>query len=188
MNSRKLLLASASPRRRELLSGAGFTFEVVPSHIDESPLPAELPRDHALRLACEKAAWTSAHHPGCVVLAADTIVVLDDSILAKPADPADARRMLRALSGRPHTVMTGVCVRSGGREDAWVEETRVEFRKLSDADIDAYVATGEPMDKAGAYGIQGGAAHMVLRIEGSYTNVVGLPLAQVVEHLRRMGV
>ena len=187
MTDFQILLASASPRRRELLASAGVRFQVVPANIDESPLPGELPRDHALRLACEKAAWTSTHHPGGVVVAADTIVVLEDRILAKPADPADARRMLRDLSGRAHTVMTGVCVRTGGREDAWVEETQVEFRKLTDADIDAYVATGEPMDKAGAYGIQGGAAHMVLRIEGSYTNVVGLPLAQVVEHLRRMG-
>lgn len=178
-----LILASASPRRRELLAAAGFAFDVVVSDIDERPWPREKPASYALRNASEKARAVAARHPHATVLAADTIVVLDEHILEKPADAAHAAAMLRRLSGRVHEVMTGVCVwhpSSGGfQESAEVVRTLVWFRALSDIDIADYIATGEPMDKAGAYAIQGGAARFVERIDGPYDNVVGLPLEAV---------
>jgi septum formation protein len=176
---RKIILASASPRRRELLARAGVLFEVVVPGVDEAPWPREKPASYALRNASEKARAVAARHPEAWILAADTIVVLDDQILEKPADVPHAAAMLRRLSGREHVVITGVCVRhptpGGFREVADAVRTRVRFRALSDAEIDAYVATGEPLDKAGAYAIQGGAASFVERIDGPYDNVVGLP-------------
>lgn len=178
---RPLILASASPRRRELLAAAGLRFETFIPDIDESPLPGEDPRSHAERLAREKAA--AAAESNGITIASDTVVLQDGIILGKPADAAHAREMLHRLSGCGHEVITGVCVRDASRSEVFSVVTRVEFRTLNDEEIDDYIATGEPMDKAGAYAIQGGAAHMVRRIDGSYTNVVGLPMCELIEVL-----
>lgn len=177
-----LILASASPRRRELLAQAGFEFEVRASDIDEIPWPGELPESFARRAARDKALAVAASEPqGSLVLGADTIVVADHEILGKPVDPADAARMLRSLSGITHRVVTGVCVvRSPQQVEALTHETTfVTFCSLDEAEIAAYVASGESTDKAGAYGIQGLASKFVTRIEGCYFNVVGLPVAAV---------
>jgi septum formation protein len=186
-----LVLASASPRRRELLTQAGFTFEVHPAHIPEDPNPNEDPIAYVIRLAREKAeavfaeitnataSEERASAPPQVVLGADTTVTLDNQILGKPENEADAARMLRLLSGRTHRVITGVAVVTAQRTEVAAEVTGVRFLTLSDEEIAAYVATGEPMDKAGAYAIQGRAARWIPRIEGDYFNVVGLPLALV---------
>lgn len=180
----KWILASASPRRRDLLADAGIDFEVVPADIDESVRDGEAPAEYVERMACEKADAVAADYPGRGVIAADTSVVLEDRILGKPFSEADAVSMLRSLSGRKHQVMTAFAVVKAGEVYSEVVVTEVEFCALSDALIRRYVGTGESMDKAGAYGIQGKAAGFVKRIEGSYTNVVGLP---VVEVLRRLG-
>jgi septum formation protein len=179
-----LVLASASPRRRELLTQAGYSFTVHPAHIPEDPLPGEPPIAYVTRLAREKAdavfRQLSAQSPGPLqVLGADTTVTIDNQILAKPENPADAARMLRLLSGRSHHVITGVAVVTAGGAEVAAEVTGVRFLTLSDPEIEAYIATGEPMDKAGAYAIQGRAARWIPRIEGCYFNVVGLPLALV---------
>ncbi len=175
-----LILASASPRRRELLAILGFDFSVVIPEIDETVFAGEQPRTFAERLASEKA---HAVDTDGVVIAADTIVVKNETILGKPADGEDARRMLQSLSGSSHKVITGVCIRDSARTVVFSVSTRVAFRPLSNEEIYAYIETGEPMDKAGAYAIQAGAAHMVRSIEGSYTNVVGLPLCELHESL-----
>ena len=177
-----LVLASGSPRRRALLESIGLTLEVRPPDIDETPRSGEDPVAYAERLSATKAAGVDGW-----VLAADTVVHRDGRIWGKPSGPADAERMLTELSGGGHLVTTGVCLGCVGEHVVFSETTRVEFRDLSAMEIRAYVDTGEPLDKAGAYGIQGLAAGFVRQIEGSYTNVVGLPLAQVVEHLGRMG-
>jgi septum formation protein len=184
-----IILASASPRRAELLESAGIRFDVVPAHIDETPLPDELPIDHVLRLAREKAAEVALGESGHFFVGADTIVLCDEEIMGKPRDNEDAARMLRKLSGRAHQVITGFAVMEKGtdRHVSLAVSTDVVFKKLADEEIAAYVATGCPLDKAGAYAIQGGAACMVERIDGSYTNVVGLPLCELVEALREMG-
>jgi septum formation protein len=191
-----LVLASASPRRRELLTQAGFTFEVHPAHIPEDPKPNEDSIAYVVRLAREKAervfeemresaaadpstALRSAQDDSLVVLGADTTVTLDNHILGKPDDAADAARMLRLLSGRTHRVITGVAVVTAARTEVAAEVTAVKFLTLSEQDIADYIATGEPMDKAGAYAIQGRAARWIPRIEGDYFNVVGLPIALV---------
>ena len=185
-----LVLASASPRRRELLTQAGFTFEVRPANIPEDPLPNEDPIAYVVRLAREKAEAVYAEITNAIasekrasaapqVLGADTTVTLDNQILSKPIDAADAARMLRLLSGRTHRVITGVAIVTAARTEAAAEVTAVEFLKLSEEEIEAYIATGEPMDKAGAYAIQGRAARWIPRITGDYFNVVGLPLALV---------
>ena len=186
-----LVLASASPRRRELLTQAGYVFEVHPAHIPEDPYPDEDPIAYVTRLAREKAEAVFAEltktgasdkrasAPPQVVLGADTTVTLDDHILGKPEDAADAARMLRLLSGRTHRVITGVALVTATRTQAAAEVTAVTFLALSDKEIAAYIATGEPMDKAGAYAIQGYAARWIPRIEGCYFNVVGLPIAVV---------
>lgn len=183
-----LILASASPRRRELLTQAGFAFEVRPAHIPEDPLPGEDPIAYVTRLAREKAeavyrdvaaSAEKADGGRIAVLGADTTVTLDQQILAKPEDAADAARMLRTLSGRTHQVMTGVALVMADRVEVAAEVTAVQFLTLSDEEIAAYVATGEPMDKAGAYAIQGFAARWIPRVEGCYFNVVGLPLSLV---------
>ncbi|HEY2467015.1 MAG TPA: Maf family protein [Terracidiphilus sp.] len=182
---RRLILASASPRRRELLSQVGFTFEVHPAHINEDSRPGEDPLNYVVRLAREKAESVFAEisskspAPPQVVLGADTTVTIDGHILAKPVDAADAARMLRMLSGRTHRVITGVAVATAKGTEVAAEVTGVRFAALSDVEIAAYIATGEPMDKAGAYGIQGLAAKWIPRVEGCYFNVVGLPLALV---------
>lgn len=184
-----LVLASASPRRQELLRSAGFSFTVQAADIDEAPLAGESPRDCAERLAREKALAVSRTRPHDVVLGADTIVVVDEAILGKPVDAADAARMLRLLSGRVHSVITGVCVVGGGPSQGLKtasETTLVTMSGLSDEEIRGYVATGEPMDKAGAYAIQGTAARWIPRIEGDYSNVVGLPVARVYGMLREL--
>ena len=180
-----LVLASASPRRQELLRNAGIEFTVLPADVVEIPLPGEGARDCAGRLAREKASKVWRARPSDVVLGADTIVVVDGTILGKPVDQADAARMLRLLAGRTHQVVTGVClIRS--KQDTVVdcETTLVTMTELSDQEILDYVATGEPMDKAGAYAIQGIASRWIPRIEGDYSNVVGLPVARVYRMLR----
>jgi septum formation protein len=183
-----LILASASPRRRELLTQAGFQFEVHPADIPEEPRENEDPIAYVTRLAREKAQavfreLTAANgrenSRSLAVLGADTTVTLDEHILGKPEDAADAARMLRLLSGRTHRVITGVALVTAERVEVAAEVTAVRFVEMSDAEIAAYVATGEPMDKAGAYAIQGRAARWIPRIEGCYFNVVGLPLALV---------
>ena len=176
-----LVLASASPRRRELLTQAGFSFTVHPAHIPEDPLPNEDPIAYVTRLALEKAqaVYGELDGTGVQVLGADTTVIVDHHILGKPEDAADAARMLRMLSGRAHRVATGVALVTARSSEAKAEVTEVYFQPLTDAEIAGYVATGEPMDKAGAYAIQGRAARWIPRIEGCYFNVVGLPLALV---------
>jgi septum formation protein len=188
-----LVLASASPRRQELLRNAGISFAVQPADVDETPLANEAPRDCAERLARAKALAVSRLRPQDTVLGADTIVVVDEAILGKPRDAEDAGRMLRLLSGRAHRVITGVCVvepvASSRGSVASVprtasETTLVIMSPLSEDEIREYVATGEPMDKAGAYAIQGIASRWIPRIEGDYSNVVGLPVALVYRMLR----
>ena len=190
MSGKRIILASASPRRSELLESAGITFSVVPADISEEPFSGELPAAHVLRLATEKALALAGVVPGDLYIGADTVVVCDDEIMGKPTDAADARRMLSALSGRGHQVITGFAVhdRTSRVTISDVVSTRVFFKLLTLREIDAYIATGCPFDKAGAYAIQGGAAYMVRKIEGSYSNVVGLPLCEVVEVLRGCGV
>jgi len=194
-----LVLASASPRRQELLRNAGIRFSVSAANIPEIPLAGESPRDCAERLAREKARAIFRQQPRRHVLGADTIVVVEGEILGKPRDEADAKRMLRLLSGRTHNVTTGVCLvgpslRTGNRkletgfEDTRSETTLVTMTTLTDQEIGAYIATGEPMDKAGAYAIQGIASRWIPRIEGDYFNVVGLPVALVFRMLREHGV
>ena len=191
-----LVLASASPRRQELLRNAGIAFSVQPSDISEVPLAGESPRACAERLAREKALAVWRRRPSDLVLGADTIVVVDEAILGKPRDASDAARMLRLLSGRRHEVITGVCL-AGRRkeletgnselntefEDVRSLTTLVSMAALSDEDIRNYIVTGEPMDKAGAYAIQGIASRWISRIEGDYFNVVGLPVALVYKML-----
>lgn len=188
LTSRKLILASSSPRRQELLRKEGIEFEVCPADIPEEQRPGEPPSDFALRLAQEKALKIAAKFPDAFVLGADTIVVIDGEILGKPAGPQDAARMLAMLSGRTHQVITAVSlVAPGKRIDTRSLTTAVHFRALTSQEIEQYVAEGEPMDKAGAYAIQGGAAPWVTRLEGDYSNVVGLPLPLVKEMLRDSG-
>jgi len=192
----KLVLASASPRRAELLRNAGLAFRVEVPNLEEAPEPGEAPDAYARRLARDKARVVAARCPGELVLAADTIVVAGDHLLEKPRDPADAARMLRLLSGRSHQVTTGVCLASLETrnekletlfEDVRSETTQVTFAPLTEEEIQAYVATGQTMDKAGAYGIQEFASRFVTRVEGCYFNVVGLPVQLVYRMLREHG-
>lgn len=189
----KLILASASPRRAEILRDAGFTFEVIPAHVDETRLPRESAVDHVSRLASSKARLVArslaAKKEKAFVIGADTVVVAGRHIIGKPVDAADARRILRLLSRKTHEVLTGVSVVdvSSGKEAGHVETTRVQFLRLSETDIRDYLATGEPFDKAGAYGIQGAGGRFVRRIEGCYFNVMGLPLSRVWTMLRDCG-
>ena len=188
-----LVLASASPRRQDLLRSAGISFVAQPADVDETPLAGESARECAERLAREKALAVWQKRPADVVLGADTVVVVDETILGKPVDTDDAARMLRMLSGRVHRVITGVClVKPGARgqgpgaskSETASETTLVTMSELLDDDIRDYIATGEPMDKAGAYAIQGIASRWIPRIEGDYSNVVGLPVALVCRMLR----
>ena len=178
MDALRLVLASASPRRAELLHAAGFTFDVIPADVDERMLPDESPAQYVRRLAEAKANAIRPLAAGRTVLGADTIVVVGGRVFGKPDDAEDARRMLRELSGRTHAVLTGVAI-IGQTRCIDVAETSVEFSELTPEEIDWYIATGEPMDKAGAYAIQGRAARFVTRIDGSYSNVVGLPISLV---------
>jgi septum formation protein len=184
----RVILASGSPRRRQLLELIGIEHEVMPSNIDETLRPRETPRRHAERLAREKASAIATREPGKITIAADTIVVINRKVLGKPRDEDDARRMLSMLSGREHTVITAVAVARGRKLRSAVEEVKVKFRRLREDDIDAYIATGEPMDKAGAYGIQGFGATIVESVNGDYFSVMGLPLARLVILLRDLGV
>lgn len=178
----KLILASTSPRRADLLQSAGLAFTVVRPDADEKQHPGETPVEYAVRTAREKAESVPALS-GTVILGADTVVAAEGRILGKPADAGDAKAMLRLLSGKMHEVITGVCLRSAGKTVCFHTATAVLFRDLPEAEISAYVASGEPFDKAGAYAIQNGAAGMVRRIDGSYSNVVGLPLCETIEAL-----
>ena len=183
-----LILASASPRRQELLRSAGVPLRVVPSNANEGFIHGEQPEKHVLRLARTKAQEIAKQYPGRWILAADTVVVIGDRVLGKPKDPKEAGKMLRLLSGRQHRVITGYCLlRSAGRKrkEGHVT-TRVFFKPLTSAEIRWYISTREPFDKAGGYAIQGRGAFMVKRIVGSYTNVVGLPLCEVMEALREV--
>lgn len=180
------VLASASPRRKALLAGAGLHPEVEPSQVDETPRAGELPLPYALRIASAKAAASSSSDP---VLAADTVVALDGDILTKAEGEAESRAMLARLSGRSHSVHTAVVLRTAdGTQLSRVVSTTVRFRELSDAEIASYVDSGEPADKAGAYGIQGLGGALVAEVHGSYTNVVGLPLEETLDLLRLAGV
>ena len=182
------ILASQSPRRRELLAMLGLEFEIFTADIDETMDPA-LSAEDAVAAVCErKARAVGEGHPGRLIVAADTIVVVDETILGKPHCEDEARQMLHSLSGRSHTVMTGFCLWRDGACETHVETTKLWFRDLSDGEIDAYVATGSPMDKAGAYGIQDQAAVFVQRLEGDYYNVMGLPLCALTQALRKWGV
>jgi len=186
-NSMRLILASTSPRRRELLHQAGFHFEVRPSLVEETPAPGETPEEFARRAARDKALAIAASAPqDSLVLGADTAVVADSETLGKPASPEDAARMLRLLSGAAHRVITGVClVRAPNHIEALAHETTfVTFRRLDEEEIQSYLTSGEAFDKAGAYGIQGLASKFVTRIEGCYFNVVGLPVALVYDLLK----
>ncbi len=181
-----LILASKSPRRREILTNAGIAFEVRVADVPEVRSAGEGPVEYVQRLAREKAEAVR-RAPGETVLAADTVVVLDEQVLEKPEGIEDARRMLAALSGREHVVVTGYCIVAPGGEVVGAESTRVRFVPLSAEMIDAYVASGEPFDKAGAYAIQGLASKLIDRVEGDYFNIVGLPVARIYAHLRSLG-
>ena len=185
----RLILASSSPRRKHLLEQAGLTFEVVPGTVDEKSILAESPEDHVHLLATAKSEEIARHYPDTHVIGADTIVVIDDMILGKPVSKAEARDMLKKLSGRNHAVLTGYAVRCDRSEYLHSEtiRTSVQFKSLTDNEIEWYLETEEPFDKAGGYAIQGQGAFMVKRIVGSYTNVVGLPMSEVIDCLTRIG-
>lgn len=183
-----MVLASASPRRRELLALAGIPHIVAPADIDESVHPGEAPRVHAERLAREKAAVIAARFSEALIVAADTVVVLDGDIIGKPAGVHDAERTLARLQGRTHTVVTGMALVLNGETVSGVEDVAVTFSSLTAADISEYVATGEPMDKAGSYAIQGYGATIVRQIDGDYFAVMGLSLVRLVDFMKQLGV
>jgi septum formation protein len=185
----RLILASGSPRRKALLRAAGLRFDVIESGISEMRVPGEPGRDYTLRIAGEKALSVSARIPDTLVLGADTIVICDDKILVKPNDPDEACRMLATLSGKTHTVVTAYALASlGNILEAEPVTSQVTFRRLSNTEIEQYVATGEPLDKAGAYGIQGRGEDLIAMVVGSRDNVMGLPLSEVLAALARFGV
>lgn len=188
MTAPRIVLGSASPRRRELLTLVGIPHEVMPADIDETEHEGEGPAAYVERLAREKAAAVARLAPDALVIGADTTVVIDGTILGKPGSDEEAGRMLRQLSGRSHTVYTAVAVEHAGRVESDIEVVSVSFRPLSDDDISAYIATREPMDKAGAYGIQGFGATIVERIDGDYFSVMGLSLVRLVRLMQRVGV
>lgn len=188
-NHGTIILASASPRRTELMALAGIEFSVIPADINEAVLPGEEPAEHVLRLSREKADAVAATARGRFFIGADTVVVLDGRIMGKPADEAEAFTMLSDLSGRSHEVITGfsVCDKISGIHINRCVRTEVTFKELSEREIRAYIATGCPMDKAGAYAMQGGAVHFIRSICGSYTNVIGLPMTELYETLCHLG-
>ncbi len=183
----RLVLASASPRRTEILRGLGLDFDIEPADVDESLRAGEEPEAYVERLAREKA--EARRKPGSLVVSADTIVVLDGRILTKPEDPTDARRMLRAIAGRRHRVLTGLAVLCGdsGHLETTVVDSEVIMAEMTDGEIEGYVASGEPLDKAGSYAIQGLGAVFVARLEGTFSNVVGLPLPDLYRLLAKHG-
>jgi len=188
--SHPLILASSSPRRRYLLEQVGLTFSVIPSTLDESSVPVGPIENHVRMLAEAKAMEVAEVYPQSWVIAADTLVLIGGAVLGKPDTEAQARQMLKALSGKTHRVLTGYCICCNAAERSFSEtvETKVTFKTLSDTEIDWYLSTDEPFDKAGAYAVQGLGSFLVKRIEGSYTNVVGLPVCEVMEYLLREGV
>ncbi|HJQ53962.1 MAG TPA: Maf family protein [Gemmatimonadaceae bacterium] len=188
MSEIRVVLASQSPRRQQLLDLIGIRHEVRPANIDETPRPREAPRRHAERLAREKASTIATRDPELITIGADTVVVVNRKVLGKPADAAEAAWMLEMLSGREHTVITAVAVARGRKIRSAIEEVKVKFRRLRPDEIETYIATGEPMDKAGAYGIQGFGATIVEHIEGDYFAVMGLSLVRLVALLRDVGV
>jgi len=188
MTTCRVVLASSSPRRRQLLDLIGIAHEVRPANIDETMRPREAPRRHAERLAREKATVIATRDPDVITIGADTVVVINRKVLGKPRDEDEAFHMLSQLSGREHTVVTAVAVSRGRKLRSAIEEVQVKFRRLRDDEIEAYVATGEPMDKAGAYGIQGYGATIVECINGDYFAVMGLPLARLTALMRDLGV
>lgn len=188
MNPARIVLASSSPRRREILASLRLAFEVVPADVDETLRGGEDPFAAAERLAADKAAAVASRAGGALVVAADTLVVLDGEALGKPRDREDSRRMLRALSGRAHDVVTGVAVSKDGRSATGRELTRVVFAAMTEDEIAEYAASGEPDDKAGAYALQGIGGLFVERVEGSSSNVVGLPVRLLYTLARRVGV
>lgn len=178
-----VILASASPRRKELLGYIVPRFEIIPADVDET-LPEEIPAEKSAEfLAVKKAGHISAQYPESIVIGSDTVVIVDGEILGKPADEADAYRMLKKLSGKVHTVVTGVCISQGEKKKSFSEATRVEFYLLSEEEIRDYIATGDPMDKAGAYGIQGEGCVLIKGIEGDFFTVMGLPAARLKREL-----
>ncbi len=183
----RLILASRSARRAELLSRLGLVFEIVPADVDETYIDHEMPAAHAERLAREKAITVALEHPGAVVIGSDTIVILDSDVLGKPRDEAEAIRMLRRLSGREHEVYTGVAVARDSMVVSGLERVSVRFRHLDQLECEEYAATGEPMDKAGAYGIQGYGSALVESIRGDYFAVMGLPVVRTLSLLSRAG-
>ena len=186
----KFILASSSPRRRELLSSIGVAFDVIPSHVPEEHARGEAPEEYVARLSREKADAIAAQHPARWVIAADTTVLLGDELLEKPVDRADAARMLTTIAGKTHIVYTGVTLQHASTQyrETRVAESEVRMLPLSQSDIEWYVATGEPLDKAGAYAVQGIGSMFIDSIHGSYTNVVGLPLALLFQMMRKAGV
>ncbi|HEX7833546.1 MAG TPA: Maf family protein [Thermoanaerobaculia bacterium] len=186
----RFILASSSPRRRELLTSIGLEFDVRPSHVPEVHEPGEAPEEYVARLSRDKAHALASQNPNDWVIAADTTVMLDNQLLEKPVDAADAARMLNTIAGRTHVVYTGVTLENVSRDwrDTRVAESEVRMLALSAEDVEWYVKTGEPLDKAGAYAVQGIGAMFIESIHGSYTNVVGLPLATLFQMLRRAGI
>jgi septum formation protein len=184
------ILASSSPRRRELLASIGLDFEIIPSHVPEEHQSGEAPEEYVARLSREKAAAIAEKHPDRWIIAADTTVLLGEQLLEKPVDRADAARMLATIAGRTHVVYTGVTVEHARRgwHDTRVAESEVRMLPLSAKEVEWYVGTGEPLDKAGAYAVQGIGAMFIESIHGSYTNVVGLPLAMLFQMLRKAGI
>ena len=183
---KKIILASSSPRRKELLQTAGLEFEIDVKEVDESIAEGTPPAEAAKITACKKAAAVAEYHENDIVIGADTIVVAGEKILGKPKDEADAAAMLRMLSGVEHQVITGVCLFCGGKSQSFAQISKVKFYDLTDEEIASYVATREPMDKAGAYGIQGRGCTLVERIEGDYFNIVGLPVAEVCRKIKEL--
>jgi len=187
---KSIILASQSPRRQELLKQVGLEFEVIPADIDENLLQSVSPIEMVQQLACQKAKFVANGKQKGIIIAADTIVVVDDRVMGKPNTKDDAYQMLSSLSGRVHQVMTGLCVinAEAGKTECGVEQTEVTFRTLSESEIVAYIASGEPFDKAGGYGVQGLGALLVEKINGCYFNVVGLPLSKLFQMLKNQGI
>jgi septum formation protein len=187
-NTSSIILASSSPRRRELLAMLGIAFEVIPSHVDEEEIDGETPREHVARLSQAKAREVGRTFKDRWILGADTIVFIDGEVLGKPRTKAEAATMLRKLSGREHRVMTGFFIYHPGRNrsEGTVVESRVAIKELTDNEIKGYIKTGEPFDKAGAYAVQGVGMFMIEKVFGSHTNVIGLPVCEVVSALRRL--